>query len=330
MAGSSIYAELTPQWLKSRFLYGVDLTDDNGDPFPDALYVRSLTNAVEWMQSQLGIVIDTITGVEEFHDGEWKDGEAWWPFRLDRRPLQRVTEFAITYGQNEPAVLPVAWVKPVNLTHGQFHLVPTQDNLNNSFIIAGLPYIMGSLFQPRQYVPGYFRVTYDAGFCFQNGDVTALDGETFVDVVFSDSFAFPTTQYGVEVSFNGRQEDQNGAVGLSVSNKTKTGFRINLRTAPAGGVASIHWFASDMPGNMVQAIGLKAALTPLDVAGDLIVGAGIASKSISMDGLSMNINTTSSATNAGYGARVGQYERELKAIMGSLRKRWQIMNVSMV
>ena len=67
-------------------------------------------------------------------------------------------------------------------------------------------------------------------------------------------------------------------------------------------------------------IGKIAAFAPLNIAGDLIVGAGIASKSISIDGLSQSINTTSSATNAGYGARLVQYTKEIKQLIPTLEK----------
>ena len=43
---------------------------------------------------------------------------------------------------------------------------------------------------------------------------------------------------------------------------------------------------------LLRAIGITASLLLLDTAGDLIVGAGIASKSISIPGLSQSINTT--------------------------------------
>jgi hypothetical protein len=78
-----------------------------------------------------------------------------------------------------------------------------------------------------------------------------------------------------------------------------------------------------VPMTIRDLIGKFAAFGPLNVAGDLIVGAGIASKSISFDGLSQSINTTSSATNAGYGARIQQYEREIKRVIPILRKKYK-------
>lgn len=69
-----------------------------------------------------------------------------------------------------------------------------------------------------------------------------------------------------------------------------------------------------IPLDLKDAVGKEAAGGPLNIGGDLLLGAGIASSSLSLDGLSQSTNTTSSATNAGYGARLIQYEKELKAL----------------
>lgn len=62
-------------------------------------------------------------------------------------------------------------------------------------------------------------------------------------------------------------------------------------------------FSTDcLPVLLNQAIGTIAAIQALIVAGHLILGAGIASTSISLDGLSQNIQTTQSAENSGYSA----------------------------
>jgi len=76
----------------------------------------------------------------------------------------------------------------------------------------------------------------------------------------------------------------------------------------------------EVPEDILNLIGMKAAIGPLNIAGDLIAGAGIATKSISLDGLSESIGTTSSATNAGYGARIIQYEKQIKEDLPQLRR----------
>jgi len=77
--------------------------------------------------------------------------------------------------------------------------------------------------------------------------------------------------------------------------------------------------AGEIPEDILHAIAMKASIGPLNIAGDLIAGAGIASKSISLDGLSQSIGTTSSATNAGYGARIINYEKQLKTMLSEIR-----------
>lgn len=74
-----------------------------------------------------------------------------------------------------------------------------------------------------------------------------------------------------------------------------------------------------IPRDIVEAIGMLASFGPFNIFGDLIAGAGIANFSISMDGLSQSIGTTSSATNAGYGSRIIQYEKQLKSQMPRIR-----------
>lgn len=77
-----------------------------------------------------------------------------------------------------------------------------------------------------------------------------------------------------------------------------------------------------VPGDIVDAVGKLAAINIFNNLGDIILGAGIASQSIGIDGLSQSISTTSSATNSGYGARIGQYEGELKLKLPQLKNKY--------
>lgn len=74
-----------------------------------------------------------------------------------------------------------------------------------------------------------------------------------------------------------------------------------------------------IPMDLINLTGKLASFGPLGIAGDLILGAGIASQSLWVDGLSQSISSTSSATNAGYGARLVQYEREIKATIPRIK-----------
>lgn len=66
-----------------------------------------------------------------------------------------------------------------------------------------------------------------------------------------------------------------------------------------------------VPSLVNQAIGMIAASQALIVGGNLVLGAGIASSSISLDGLSQSINTTQSAENSAYSATIKEYGDKL-------------------
>lgn len=83
-------------------------------------------------------------------------------------------------------------------------------------------------------------------------------------------------------------------------------------------------FAEDcIPIDILEVIAKKASLGPLNIAGDLIAGAGIASKTLSIDGLSQSIGTTSSATNAGFGARMINYGKEIDTALKTLKREYR-------
>lgn len=80
----------------------------------------------------------------------------------------------------------------------------------------------------------------------------------------------------------------------------------------------------ELPMDVIGVIGKAATFGPLGIAGDLILGsAGIASQSLSIDGLSQSINTTSSATSSGYGARILLYQKEIKDTMNMIKNRYK-------
>ena len=79
---------------------------------------------------------------------------------------------------------------------------------------------------------------------------------------------------------------------------------------------------TEIPADLLNIIGKVASINVFHIAGDLILGAGIASFSLGIDGLSQSISSTSSATNAGYGARVIAYQEDVKKLMPILKAKY--------
>ena len=65
---------------------------------------------------------------------------------------------------------------------------------------------------------------------------------------------------------------------------------------------------------------MRAAIDVLNLMGDLVIGAGIAAESISIDGLTRTINTTASAENHAYSAKVDEYKLKLWGSAGQREK----------
>ncbi len=76
----------------------------------------------------------------------------------------------------------------------------------------------------------------------------------------------------------------------------------------------------DMPTNLITYIYKLASIDIFEVWGDQIIGAGIASSSLSIDGLSQSIGTTQSAMYGGASARILEYRKDLDNLTTVLRK----------
>jgi hypothetical protein len=84
------------------------------------------------------------------------------------------------------------------------------------------------------------------------------------------------------------------------------------------------------PANIKHLVGMLAAMGPLNIAGDMIVGAGIAGTSIGIDGLSQSISSTLSATYGGYGSRIVQYWKDIKEQVPTLIRYWKGAKLTVV
>jgi len=233
---------LSVQELKDVFLFGIDLTDDAGNPFPDIMFSWGIRSAIAFFERRLDIHIKKKVFTGERYDYYRGDYQNWTIIKLRESPVLSVEAVRVKWPSNTTVIeFPSEWIQ-LRADVGQVNIIPASGTMSQVLLTAGgsfLPLLAAG----RDFVPSILEVDFTAG--FEDGEV---------------------------------------------------------------------------PQELRDAVAKLASFAPLNVAGDLIVGAGIASKSISIDGLSQSINTTSSATNAGYGARLVQYEKELKMVMPVLER----------
>ena len=79
------------------------------------------------------------------------------------------------------------------------------------------------------------------------------------------------------------------------------------------------WGSEDIPMELMNLVGKLASIGVFNILGDIALGtAALASYSLSIDGLSQSISTTNSATNAAFGARILNYQKEIKETLNKL------------
>lgn len=310
---------LTPAWLKARYLVGVDLTLDNGDPYPDAVYTQAIDAAIRYIEHELSLTFDPVAIKRERHDAHAEDRSTYWAARLNRGPLISVDAVRLQLNQTQLTELPASWIYVDNKIHGRVALVVSVDGIQNFILSGGVPFLQG-VFMSSGYLPGYFVWDYTAGFPIYEGTYTVEAGTNPVQTLALSPEA-QEPDYFVDASVT-TGTDPDKLIRVNAVSRAVDEVQLQLAAAPAANV-TVTWRVMTLPADLLHCVGLRAAMLPLDIAGDLIAGAGVASSSIGVDRLSQSINTTSSATNSGYGARVLQFEREFKAALGAARSKYR-------
>ena len=257
---------ITIEELKTNYLFGLDLTRDDGTEYPDSLYLFFIKSAISQLEHKLDIDIVPKTYVAERHDYYREDYDKYIWIELDHFPVIGVSSVQLVLpGEQVVQVFENDWIH-IQRQSGQLQLVPGTGTAGSILLGASgawIPLIYGN----NRFIPDVFRVTYESGF--------------------------------------GTPSDPNA---VTIPNPR----------------------LDDFPDIMIDVIGKIASFGPLNIAGDLLGGAGIASQSIGIDGLSQSFNTTSSATNAGYGARLLQYSKELKEVIPMLIRYYKGLRMQVV
>lgn len=236
------YSEITATWLKNIYFFGIDLTDENGNPMPDEIFELGIHQAKNYIESKTNVKLEPTEIKSELRDYIITDYSNWGYFSTYYKPVNEVTRLQIRYGSGTYS-LPLDWIR-IKKEQGIINLIPTASTYGTT-IISSDGSFLPILFRRFSYVPAIIEIDYKAGF-------------------------------------------------------------------------------DDLPDLILNTIGMQATLNAFDILGDLVGGgAGIANYSISIDGLSQSVGTTSSPTNAGYGARILQYQKEIKENIKTIKAKYQ-------
>lgn len=280
-------ARITKDLLIARYLYGLDLTDDRGVPFPDEMWEWAIEVGYASARTQLDLEIDPV----EFYGGEVDDAD----FASHIFLPQTMKDSQGRYGPES-------------------HDYWQQDSFGTLRLRR----------RPILEVPSKIHVVYPGStqpiFTFPQTWLQLQDPYSGVLNIVAALNALPA-----QLLPSGGIYNPGGAVPLVVNTRGMGNFPNLLKVYYKAGFPP-----GEVPPDILHCVCLIAAMNILNPAGDLIVGAGIASTSLSFAGLSQSVNTTSSATNAGYGSRIIQYTKDLKTLIPAIRNRFHGLSLAMV
>jgi hypothetical protein len=354
---------LTAEWLIKTYLFGISLTDDDNNYFPAEIFQMAINSALAWAETEFGIHINKTvrTSRVDASGGTLLD---YPPIVLPDAKIQSVSNVKWKLG-NSTQVLewPIDWFV---VRGNQLQLVPAATGPSQEMTASYPLFALYAAKMGHSSIPGVWEVTYTAGFetdgtitDFTSGAISS-NASVYTPSVYvwnplTITLSHPATVARTFQVYGWRQEDGKpfdgvghggiqqepetvtipigGTVGVSetswsqVSRITWTGWSTTGHTVTFSGQKNDP-SVIDIDQDLLHLIGMAASVHILNTAGDLIIGAGIANKSVSIDAISAAIGTTSSPTNAGYGARIIQLQREIKAKIPILFRKYNGIQVS--
>jgi hypothetical protein len=152
---------LTVDTLKRHFMFGLDLTDDDGNPFPNSMFEFAIRAAVDSLEKTLQIIIKP-TALFEFHDFFAQDYRDFAFIQLNHYPIISVDKVQIQYPTAQaPIDFPLEWVQ-LRKERGNFHLVPTSGALSTILMGRGGDYLT-FVWRGFDFMPNLWRIWYTAG-----------------------------------------------------------------------------------------------------------------------------------------------------------------------
>lgn len=155
---------LTVKQLKQRYLFGIDLTDKQGNPLPDEVIQHQINAAVSYLEHALDIVISKVKIEGEQYDYRAVDYSNFNFIQLKKRPVIKVNEIKAQFPNNQQLVkYPEEWYV-LEKEGGQIQLSPVEGSFSGLIVTQGGSYVP-LIYGTRDYWPHLFSITYEAGFC---------------------------------------------------------------------------------------------------------------------------------------------------------------------
>lgn len=319
---ANIYKDiLTVAKLKEVYLAGIQLTDASGVALPDSIFEDSIKAAVKHVETVCGITIAPVKVKNERQDLYQSDKNVFWMRGTFRRPLSAISRMVLKLGNMEILQFPLSWIYELDPNSGTFTVIPSSEN-----IAVFSHHIIGFYGRFHPQLPGGMELDYTAGVLLLEGTATIPAGDTTATFPIGQTVLFSDYDLYFEL-VNPAVAD--AGIEVSVDATGNEDFDVSLSAAPTQNL-TVRWVLSAMHADLKKLIFLLASIHPLNVAGTTLVGDGIASKSISIDGLSQSITTTANSETLAYGNRVKAHQAEIDKLLPYVRGRYTGPRISSI
>jgi hypothetical protein len=154
---------LTPDQLKARYLFGLDLTDKHGNELPPETIQHQINTAISFLQHKLDIVIKPTRFLERY-DYRAVDYTEFSFLQLKKRPAVEVHALKAKLANAQHLIdYPKEWFI-LEKESAQLQLSPSTGSYSSIVTTSGgayAPLMYGS----KESWPHLFEVDYTAGFC---------------------------------------------------------------------------------------------------------------------------------------------------------------------
>jgi hypothetical protein len=297
---------MTKEWVAERWLVGVSLKDPTtGEDFPAAIFQHAAQQGREQAEGEFDLVFE-LTEFEEPCDLTSWSASSDFLTCLKNKPLASVEEVAFYNGNTKLWVVPPEWIIRPADKFSQIQI--KSDGVTRPTVTS----TFGSYGANPSYNASGMRVKYTAGYAEVDCGTVIANRDS--DKVTGVGTSFKTTcKLGDFVGFDGSE----ARVVLRIVSNTE--LRVDRPWTYQHGSSGVSPTYETLLRVRVQSpileyAGILAARNILITAGDLVIGAGVASFSRSIDGLSQSIGTTASAENSAYSARIKMLDAQTDII----------------
>jgi hypothetical protein len=171
-SGLMAVEDVTAAYLQEDYLFGLELLDDTGNPYPDSFYEHAIIRAASKLETVCQIRLTPRTIIDEPHDYHVNDYQMFSFIKLWAAPVISVEQVRIVFPTSvEGVIFPKGWVK-LDKNGGQIQLIPTAGTLSQVIMGQGGSYLPMIYHGGLSYLPQLFHIDYTSG--FEEGKVPVM------------------------------------------------------------------------------------------------------------------------------------------------------------